>query len=306
MVRRVVKHCLVGGWTLSIMVGKLEVFRLPFGSKFRAELLYRQGHSDCLGLLVFCLLVCTFFYLAAASSPVNATTYYLDAVNGNDSNPGTSTLPWKTIDRTKISSAATPKVNPGDTIVLKSGNYGEWIWRASDNFTNTSDWITYKADTDANTVFNELNWSNAKEVHIKLEGIKFICAGYGQNQDSGGYTVVFNNIKYVDMNHCYIRGAGDTEWYGSGIKLTTGSLPNICEHITIRNSEIYDCETGFGFSQVNDVNIDNCEIHHTANDLISGANMSNSTITRCYLHDAEPCYEFRLEDGDNTVSGTFQ
>ena len=32
------------------------------------------------------------------SSPALATTYYVDATNGNDSNPGTSQVqPWKTI-----------------------------------------------------------------------------------------------------------------------------------------------------------------------------------------------------------------
>ena len=55
------------------------------------------------------------------SSPCWATTYYVDATNGNDSNTGTSeALPWKTIAKVNASN-----FQPGDFILFKRGE----IWR---------------------------------------------------------------------------------------------------------------------------------------------------------------------------------
>jgi parallel beta-helix repeat protein len=54
-------------------------------------------------------------------SSVSANTYYVDQVNGKDSNTGTSpSLAWKTIS--KVNSAA---LNPGDNVLFKAGQ----IWR---------------------------------------------------------------------------------------------------------------------------------------------------------------------------------
>ena len=55
------------------------------------------------------------------SSPCWATTYYVDATNGNDSNTGASeALPWKTIAKVNASN-----FQPGDFILFKRGE----IWR---------------------------------------------------------------------------------------------------------------------------------------------------------------------------------
>lgn len=63
---------------------------------------------------------------AETGSTSNGTTYYVDADNGNDSNPGTSPAQaWKSL--TKVTATT---FQPGDQILLKSGCVwnGEWLW----------------------------------------------------------------------------------------------------------------------------------------------------------------------------------
>ncbi len=63
-------------------------------------------------------LLFTLFIGIATFSSVNATTYYVDATNGLDTNNGTSTgTAWKTI--TKVGSYGI--FLPGDTILFKRG-----------------------------------------------------------------------------------------------------------------------------------------------------------------------------------------
>ncbi len=59
-----------------------------------------------------CLLVSALL----ASLPVHAATYYV-ATSGSDSNPGTSSQPWKTV------AYAVDKMVAGDTTYVKSGTY---------------------------------------------------------------------------------------------------------------------------------------------------------------------------------------
>ncbi|MFA5783764.1 MAG: DUF1565 domain-containing protein, partial [Phycisphaerae bacterium] len=44
-------------------------------------------------------------------------TYYLDAVNGDDSDSGTSNSPWRTVAK------AQSVVQPGDKVILSNGDY---------------------------------------------------------------------------------------------------------------------------------------------------------------------------------------
>lgn len=62
-----------------------------------------------------CLLA-TFFLSLSACVPTTARTYYI-APSGNDVGGGTSASPWKTF------AFAIPKLNPGDTLLLKDGTY---------------------------------------------------------------------------------------------------------------------------------------------------------------------------------------
>jgi len=63
--------------------------------------------------LILFLLLATLICQAGLTNTADAATYYLDAVNGDDSNPGTSNQPWQTI--TKVESDA----EEGDTVIIR-------------------------------------------------------------------------------------------------------------------------------------------------------------------------------------------
>ena len=72
------------------------------------------------------ILVSLAFSLIAANA-AHGATYYLDAVNGDDSNPGTTDLPWQTLSRAYAGySGEGSKVQEGDTVYFRNGDYGEF------------------------------------------------------------------------------------------------------------------------------------------------------------------------------------
>ncbi|MFX0186585.1 MAG: carbohydrate binding domain-containing protein [Candidatus Hodarchaeota archaeon] len=66
----------------------------------------------------------------------SGTIYYVDSINGDDSNPGTSGTPWKTIR--KVNSMT---FKPGDSILFKRG--GSWREYLDPQNGNSTDKITY-------------------------------------------------------------------------------------------------------------------------------------------------------------------
>jgi len=235
------------------------------------------------------------------AQPTDATgnTYYIDPAEGADANLGTTDAPWRTINRARPGQG-NPSVRPGDTVILRAGDYGKWIWRGVRN----DDWVTYQAAPGAEVVFGETVWHDC--THIRLRGLRFVCRGFGTVADRHGYGVVLVNCDHLEMNACTVKGAMTSDWYGAGIKMMRSGEDGACRHITIRNTEIHDCTTCFGFSRVDHLLLENCHIHHASNDLISGADLTNSAITQCHIHDAKPQYEFRLEDAGDTVQGEFR
>src|SRR6185312_8623813 len=54
-----------------------------------------------------------------STTVVPPKTYYVDAVAGNDNNPGTTAQPWKTIQNGDSKGL----LNAGDTVVVNAGTY---------------------------------------------------------------------------------------------------------------------------------------------------------------------------------------
>ncbi|MCJ7777580.1 MAG: hypothetical protein MUP16_04625, partial [Sedimentisphaerales bacterium] len=86
---------------------------------------WREGRPLSLGFYLFCLLVAGLIGICFAPQTASGATYFVSAADGNDSNPGTSDQPWKTLDRayTRYSGSGN-KVVEGDTVLFKNGSYG--------------------------------------------------------------------------------------------------------------------------------------------------------------------------------------
>ena len=92
-----------------------------------------------IGLLVVLLFSSIFILLGNAS----ATTYYVSPT-GSDSSSGTSSSPFKTIQK------AADIVNPGDTVIVRDGTYtdtdgDDFIVKISRSGTSSA-WVTFKSE----------------------------------------------------------------------------------------------------------------------------------------------------------------
>ena len=106
-----------------------------------------------------------------------ATSYYLDAINGDDTNLGTADAPWKTLGRTYTWAGHTPSVAQGDTIILRTGSYGQFRettndW--SDRLVYRDEWITYKADTGHDCAGAGIEIENKDKWHQQGNGRSYL------------------------------------------------------------------------------------------------------------------------------------
>ncbi len=104
-------------------------------------------------------------------------TIYFVSPTGSDSSSGTSSAPFKTIQK------AANIVNPGDTVIIKDGIY---IDTNNDNFVvqlnrggTASNWITFKAEDKWGAILDGENfstgygWKFGKDAdYIRVEGLE--------------------------------------------------------------------------------------------------------------------------------------
>ncbi|MHC4463877.1 MAG: hypothetical protein ACYS30_20955, partial [Planctomycetota bacterium] len=108
---------------------------------------FRWRHGSSRVLFIFCLLCAI---NAALPSAALAETYYLDAINGDDSSPGDINEPWRTFGR------ALASLQPGDTALLRSGYYGDIVLSNAHN----SDYITIAAQPGHTPGFRRIRLTN--------------------------------------------------------------------------------------------------------------------------------------------------
>ena len=120
--------------------------------------------------LVFAILSLTFLTSMSAS----ATVYYV-ATDGNDGNPGTEALPWKTIQKAAHSMVA------GDTVYIRSGTYNERV--IPENSGSAGNYITYAAYPGETVTIDGNNISVPEDEglfyihgksHIKVSGLRVV------------------------------------------------------------------------------------------------------------------------------------
>jgi len=73
------------------------------------KIAHRLGHGNSSKIYLLRLAIASIIFLFPSTGAVKAATYYLDAINGDDGNLGTSGAPWKTIARSMINYCGTSK-----------------------------------------------------------------------------------------------------------------------------------------------------------------------------------------------------
>lgn len=131
----------------------------------------RKSFCSLISFLLFSLLAC-----GAASA------HWYVAPTGNDANNGSKRKPLKTI------AAALQRVNPGDTVFLREGSYGEFVVPTRSG--KPGKMITLK--------------SYPGEI-AKIDGSDLYIKGWGNA------LVQVNNIDYMQFENLHICHAHDSE-----------------------------------------------------------------------------------------------
>lgn len=238
-----------------------------------------------------------FWYTINPSDPLPAlpADWYVDGVNGNDINSGVSTSSaFRTL------AAADAVVQPGQTVMVRGGTYtfanedGATL-AASGNAAAYITWVAYPGETvildTSNSPVNAGSIYTPKPT-VLITGSYLRFLGF-HIQNSPNNLLQVTGANNVIIDSCVLHTG-----YMQGILLSE------CTHITIQNSEIYDCydyslsgnghngNAADGIAVYSSVNangfhtIRNNIIHHVSDDGIDlssqGANtVEGNVVYRC-------------------------
>jgi hypothetical protein len=198
---------------------------------------------------------------------LSAANWYV-APNGNDNNPGTLTLPFKTIP------AAIEAASPGDVIDLRNGNYAsEEIRITKSNLTLRSypgEWAILTAPVNDENIASCI-WYSEPEVsggtleRLEIEGGYYYGVSFETNWDWGGPANQRRGASNITIRNCKIHDTGR-----DCIKIKPA-----CSNIQIIACELYN--SGVGPSNTPSNGGPNAEG-------IDNVNGDGMVVRNCYIH----------------------
>jgi hypothetical protein len=257
--------------------------------------------------------------LTIAAHTANAATYYLDAANGNDSDSGTSEHPWKTMARAMTNwTGAGTKVAFGDTVYLRTGNYGIADFNFSPAISPSSwaDAITYKAETGQLPVFSYLHIDRELSRYLIFDGISVTrTSEVVANVQACILVHSPSSLQFRNMN---ITGHWDTVVGGLlttyGIQIDTVTVLQKQSDILIEDCNITNVAQGIylnGGIVGSNIIIRNNIVHHTSNSSISiGSNTRTDEpnvilVESNYVYGPESIPQWYTVTHSNSIIGTF-
>jgi len=214
-------------------------------------------------------------------------TYYVDAALGNDSWVGTSSQPWKTLNRTYTwYSGNGIKVQEGDTVLFRNGSYGSFDETAINEATvrRRSNWITYVAapghTPEINSIYIE---QQDKWLPIEHGSSYLIFDGFDipnriSLRDTSYVKIIdcnvqsLNTIEPLEGNYIPYIPAGSSIYVTGaehiiiqGCKLHTNQYGyytgDSSNHILIKGNEIYDSTGDLIGLKGHDIIVEDNDIH---------------------------------------------
>ncbi len=175
-----------------------------------------------LGLLIALMLA------AVANLSAGATTYYVDKnhSSASNSNPGTASAPWSTIQK------AAQTVTAGDTVIVRPGVYNERVSFNSGHSGTDGNLVTFRNEPRRTAKTQGFLTENCH--YLRIEGFEI------ETSSSGTYGGGVN----IRSNHCEIVDNYVHDGRGAGIQ-TGGNNPTFGKVI---NNYITGCQFGITIS----------------------------------------------------------
>jgi hypothetical protein len=183
--------------------------------------------------------------------------YYVDSVNGNDSNNGSFEYPWKTLSNNSI------KLNPGDTLYAMSGIYNEQLKVKTSG--SPDNWITYQAYPGEEVIIDGyglyLNWQGLVQIqnksYIRIKGLKIRTARTPGKSGAGVF--VNSNSHHIEILNNTISNTSM-----SGIIVGTGytSDDELNSYITVKGNELFETNHLISQEALSFCNVDHFEISY--------------------------------------------
>lgn len=180
-----------------------------------------------------------------------ATTYYVQASGGSDSNPGTETRPFKTIQY------GVNKLSAGDTLLIRAGTYVEAIVIRRSGTQSAP--ITIAAYPGERPVIDGRAGVDGLNSGLPSAGDLYST----DSRDGTGFR--YTPLVSVEANYIILEGIKVTRSMGRGIRtwkdgsLTTGVVIRNCEISYSRNSGLM-IERGS-----REITVENCDISNSGN-----------------------------------------
>jgi hypothetical protein len=208
----------------------------------------------------------------ATSALAAGGTFYM-ATSGSDANPCTAAAPCKSMNR------AFAVAQPGDTILVQSGDYGAQALNGS----KASPGVIFKPAPGATPTFGEVRGS--------YSGAEFDNLTMSYYVDAGSAHDTFRNIRVPPGSAFYIRSADDIKMIGGEVGPTTDINAQIGEayQSSVRSTNILI--DGVNFHDMLRTPTAHMECLFVQE--VNGITIRNSTFTNCaimdvYFNDVQP------------------
>jgi hypothetical protein len=245
------------------------------------------------------------------------TNIYYVSTQGNDSNPGTISKPWKTIQK------AAESVKPGDTVYIRGGIYKERINLKTSGSVNK--YITFANYTgevvtiDGRNIDWGYDWNalfNLNSQHyIQLKGLRVINSrwfGIGSTPDSNGS----ENIIIQNCSTYNTKASGIAIYRGSNIIIDGNSVEKACtgtdntqECISLCEIDTFEIKNNHVFNCTNDLPSAGGEGIDAKNGSSNGKifnNTVNDVVKLGIYIDAYSKHQYNIEVYDNVIYNSVQ